>query len=122
MLAVLVGYLALIILELIGGAFLAAAFRGHTGGPLIVGGEFVTFVAGVLAGAITARMAPARPLTHATVLGLTVVTVTSIVAAISKPPPGAVFPHWYPYAAALLGGAGAFIGGALTNREPQPGA
>lgn len=119
MLAVLVGYLALIILEVIGGAFLAAALRGHGGATLIVGGEVVTFVAGVMAGAITARMAPTRPLTHATVLGLTVITVTSIVAAISQPPAGTTFPHWYPYAAALLGGAGAFVGGALANRDPQ---
>lgn len=117
MLAVLAGYLSLIILELIGGAFLAAAVRGHPTGQLIVGGEVVTFVAGVIAGAITARLAPSRPLAHATVLGFTIVTVTSIVTAISQPPRGAVYPHWYPYAAAILSGAGAFIGGALANRE-----
>ena len=119
MLAVLLGYLSLIILELIGGAFLAAVFQGKAGGQLILGGEIVTFIAGILAGAITARVAPTRPLAHATVLGFTVVTVTCIVTAISHPPAGAIYPTWYPYAAAALSGAGAFTGGAIAGRDRE---
>lgn len=119
MLAVLLGYLALIILELIGGALLAGIYRGHTGGQLILGGEIVTFIAGILAGAITARMAPSRPLAHATVLGFTILTVTCIVTAISHPPAGAIYPSWYPYAAAALSGVGAFTGGAISGRERE---
>jgi hypothetical protein len=122
MLAVLVGYLALIVLVLIGGLFLAAALRGASGSQLVVGGEVVVFVAAVISGAITARMAPSRPLAHAGVLGLTILSVTAIVAAISPHNPNALFPGWYPYAAAALGGAGAFVGGALSSTskdEPE---
>jgi peptidoglycan/LPS O-acetylase OafA/YrhL len=118
MLAVLVGYCALIILLLIGGAVLNA-FVHNNPRALIVGGTVVTFICGVLSGGITARMAPKRPLAHATVLGLTIFSVLTIVTAISKRPPGAMYPVWYPYASAFLAGAGAiFGGGVVSGTEP----
>ncbi len=108
-LAVLLGYLSLLAVELIG----ALIFRG------IVGGEFVTFVSGVIAGVITARIAVVRPVLHAAVLGVVVICVTMLAAAFSKRPPVPGIPPWYPYAAALLAGAGAFVGGAMATREKR---
>lgn len=102
----LLGYLALLAVELAG----APVFHG------IIGGEFVTFVSGVIAGVVTARIAVSRPLLHASVLGIVVIGVTMFAAAFSKRPLLAGIPPWYPYAAALLAGAGAFVGGALVSR------
>jgi hypothetical protein len=118
MLAVLVGYCALIILLLIGGAVLNSFFHGNTR-AMIVGGTVVTFICGVISGGITARMAPTRPLAHATVLGLTIFTVLTIVTAISKRPPGAMYPVWYPYASAFLAGAGAIFGGGVASSSDE---
>lgn len=106
-LAVLLGYLCLLAVELAG----ALIFRG------VIGGEFVTFISGVVAGAVTARVAAARPLLHASVLAVVIVCVTIFAAAFSKRPLTPGVPSWYPYAAALLAGAGTFIGGALSSRE-----
>lgn len=108
-LAVLLGYLSLLAVE-IAGSFI---FRG------VIGGEFVTFISGVIAGAITARVAAARPMLHAAVLGAVIICVTVLAAAFSKRPPVAGIPPWYPYAAALLAGAGTFVGGALSTREKR---
>ena len=105
-LAVLLGYLCLLAIELLG-AFL---FRGT------IGGEFVAFVSGVIAGAVTARVAASRPLLHAIVLGVVVVSITCMGAAFAKRPVLQGIPVWYPYAIALLAGAGIFIGGALAAR------
>lgn len=102
----LLGYLSLLAIEL-AGAFI---FRG------IIGGEFVAFTSGVIAGAITARIASSRPLLHAVVLGAVVICITCLGAAFSKRPPIPGIPSWYPYAVALLAGAGIFIGGALLSR------
>jgi hypothetical protein len=119
MLAVLVGYCALIVLLLIGGALLSALLHGNHR-SMIVGGTVVTFISGVISGGITARMAPGRPLAHATVLGLTIFTVLVIVTAISKRPPVALYPAWYPYASAFLAGAGAIFGGAVASGSEEP--
>lgn len=108
-LAVLLGYVSLLAVELAGGLL----FRG------IIAGEAVTFVAGAIGGAITARVAADRPMLHAGVLGVVIVCVTIFVAAFSKRPMLGV-PTWYPYAIALLTGAGAIVGGALTTREKRP--
>ncbi len=103
----LLGYLSLLAVELAG----ALVFRG------VIAGEFVTFVSGVIAGAITARIAASRPLLHAGVLGVVIIGITVLAAAFSKRPPVPGIPPWYPYAAALLAGAGTFVGGALSMRE-----
>jgi hypothetical protein len=105
-LAVLLGYVCLLAVEL-GGALI---FRG------IIGGECVTFISGLVAGAVTARVAAARPLLHASVLAVVIVGVTIFAAAFSRRVPTPGIPPWYPYAAALLAGAGTFIGGALPSR------
>jgi putative membrane protein (TIGR04086 family) len=118
MLAVLVGYCALIILLLIGGAVLNSFLHNNTR-ALIVGGTVVTFLCGVISGGITARMAPSRPLAHATVLGLTIFSVLTIVTAISKRPPNTMYPPWYPFAAAFLAGAGAIFGGSVASGSDE---
>lgn len=114
MLAVLVGYCALVLLSLIGGALLSAVFHGNHR-SMIVGGAIVTLISGVIAGGITARMAPTRPLAHATVLGLTVFSVLTIVTLLSKPPAVSLYPAWYPYLAALLAALGAVLGGVVSS-------
>jgi hypothetical protein len=116
-LAVLLGYLALIIFDIIGGVMLAGAVQGQRGSALIIGGEFVLFVSAILAGAVTARMAPFRPLSHAGALGLAIFCVSVLAASFTRPVPHQVYPSWYPYAAAVLGGVGAFVGGALVARS-----
>lgn len=108
-LAVLLGYLCLLAVEIIGGL----VSRG------ILGGEIVTFIAGVVAGMVTARVANARPMLHAVVLGVVIICVTTFVAAFSKRPLLAGIPSWYPYAIALLAGFGAFVGGAFATREKR---
>lgn len=109
-LAVLLGYFCLLAVELLG----ALIFRG------LIGGEFVTFMSGVVAGAVAAKVAVQRPLLHAIVLGVVVICVTMLATAFAKRPAIAGIPTWYPYAAALLAGAGAFVGGALVTREKRP--
>ena len=124
-LAILVGYLSLILLDLLGGAMLGGALGGRSSSAEIIGGEFVVFIAGIIAGAITARLAPYRPLSHAGALGLSIISVTVLAAAFTRPVPHQIYPSWYPYAAALLGGVGAFVGGALaakSNRPPEDAA
>lgn len=117
-LAVLVGYLAMIVFDIIGGVMLAGAVHGRQGGStLIIGGEFVLFVSAIFAGAITARMAPFRPLSHAGALGLSIFSVSVLASAFTRPVPHQIYPDWYPYAAAVLGGFGAFVGGALIARS-----
>lgn len=107
----LLGYLCLLAVELASGFIV----RG------LVGAEFVTFLSGVIAGLVTARIAVARPLLHACVLAVVVVSITIAAAAFSKRPLEAAIPAWYPYAAALLAGAGTFVGGALSTRSRAVG-
>lgn len=118
-LAVLVGYLTLIVLEVIGGIMLASVLRGQMYGSALIGGEIVVLVSGAIAGAVTARLAPSRPLSHATALALAIVSATSVATAITAHPQHALYPSWYPYAAALLGGVGAFSGGALVSSRAR---
>ncbi len=117
------GYLVLIVLEIIGSRVLAAALAGQPGISAILGGETVVFVSGIIAGAVTARIAPARRLSHATALAFAIVSAAVVAAALTRPPAQQPFPNWYPYAVALLAGAGAFAGGALVSGRPsEPGA
>lgn len=76
----------------------------------------MSLISGVIAGVVTARVATARPLLHAAVLGVVIVAVTVLAAAFSKRALAPGVPTWYPYAAALLAGAGTFVGGALSSR------
>jgi hypothetical protein len=118
-LAVLLGYLVWFGVLLAGGLlFGAAAARGGTSQMMLVG-EIVFFVAGVGAGAVAAAVAQARPLLHAIVLGVAMVCVMILGAAFSKRPMTAGVPSWYPYAVALLSGAGTFVGGALASRPKR---
>jgi hypothetical protein len=116
-LAILLGYLALILLEVLGGAFLYVFHLSPGSGAAVVGGEFTVFLSGIAAGAITARIAPARGLSHATALGLAIVSATTLAAAIARPPHHDPYPLWYPYALGIFAGVGAFVGGALVARR-----
>lgn len=122
-LSVFVGYLALILLGILGNEVLANVLHTRVGGTsAVIGGELVALISGVAAGAITARVASTRALAHATALGLTIVSATSLATAIAKPPTHQIYPSWYPYALAVFGGLGAFVGGVLVaaqSREPK---
>ena len=116
----LVGYLTLIVLEVLGGAVLASALRSRVGGAnAIIGGELVALVSGLAAGAITARIARSRALAHATALALTIVSATWLATAIAKPPAHHLYPSWYPYVLAVFSGLGAFIGGVLVAAQTR---
>ena len=113
--AVLLGYLALLVLEVIGGIAAGAIVHARTGAGVLIAGEIVVLVSAIAAGAITARTARERPLAHAGALGLSILSVTAVLAAVSPRSAHATVPVWYPYAIALFGGVGAFIGGALAS-------
>lgn len=113
----MLGYLVLLGVEFAGGLLFGGAVARQGGSQLMLTGEVITFVAGVAAGAVAASIATARPLLHALVLGAAVVCVMILGAALSKRPPTPGIPSWYPYAAALLTGAGTFVGGALAMRK-----
>lgn len=117
-LAVLLGFFVWLAVFLLGGLFFAvvAARSGYTQWMLI--GEVVSFVAGVAAGAVAARVASERPLLHAGVLGVVMICVLTLVTAFTKHR-ATTLPSWYPYAAAVLTGAGAFVGGALSTRPKR---
>jgi hypothetical protein len=123
-LAVFVGYLTLLIVGVFGEIILLNVLRGrqqNLGLSAMVGHETVALFAGIVAGAITARMAPSRGLSHASALSLTIISATVLATAISKPV-HPTYPTWYPYALALLSGVGAFFGGALASvRRSQEG-
>lgn len=115
----LLGYLAWFGVLLAGGLlFGAAASRAGTTQTMFVG-EIVFFVAGIAAGAVAAAVAQARPLLHAIVLGVAMICVMVFGAAFSKRPSAPGIPSWYPYAVALLSGAGTFVGGALASRPKR---
>jgi hypothetical protein len=119
-LAVLVGYLTLIVLEVLGGAVLGSVLRVQIGGSsAMIGGEVVVLVSGIAAGAMTARLAPSRRLAHATALALTIVSATSLATAIAKPPAHQLYPGWYSYVLALFSGVGAFTGGVLASAKAE---
>jgi hypothetical protein len=105
-LAVLLGYLALLAVEFLG----AVLVRG------LIALEAMTFLAGVAGGGVTARVAGTRPLLHAGVLAAVIIAVGSLAAEFSRHPLPPGVATWYPYAATLLTGAGTFVGGALAAR------
>jgi hypothetical protein len=118
-LAVLLGYLALIILEVLGGGVLYGMHLPAGSGAAIIGGEIVVFISGIIAGAITARVAPSRPLSHASALALAIVSATAVATALLKPPVHHVYPVWYSYALGVFSGIGAFTGGVLVQAVTQ---
>ncbi|HZZ66200.1 MAG TPA: hypothetical protein VFE17_11910 [Candidatus Baltobacteraceae bacterium] len=119
-LAVLLGYLALILLEVLGGAFLyALRFIPGTSNTMIAS-ECVVLISGVVAGGITARLAPSRPLSHAGALALAIISATSIATALVHPHTHQIYPMWYPYVLGFFGGLGAFAGGAFVTTRITP--
>jgi len=114
-LAVFLGYLTFLMLEIVLG-FLAAAFLHSTNrASLVITAELLTFLSAAAGGAVAARMAPERPLAHAGALGLAVLTVTIAVSVLVPQRAQSPFPAWFPFASAVFGGAGAFLGGGLVT-------
>lgn len=114
----MLGFFVWFAVLILGGLFFAsAAARGGTA-QMMLTGETVSFVAGVAAGVVAAAVASARPMLHAGVLGVVMISVLFFAAAFAKRPLVGI-PPWYPYAAALLSGAGTFVGGALASRPKR---
>jgi len=87
-------------------------------GALLLATAYRT-VYGVLAGYITARLAPTRPMMHALVggfLGL-VVSIAGAAATWNKGP--AFGPHWYPLALVVLAMPQAWAGGRLYETQSR---
>jgi hypothetical protein len=81
-------------------------------GPLLLATVYRT-VYGVAGSYIAARLAPARPMLHAMILGI-VGFVVSIVGAVVTWNKGPAFgPHWYPLALMVLAMPTAWAGGKL---------
>jgi hypothetical protein len=81
-------------------------------GPLLLATVYRT-VYGVAGSYIAARLAPARPMLHAMILGI-VGFVVSIVGAVVTWNKGPAFgPHWYPLALIVLAMPTAWAGGKL---------
>lgn len=124
--AVLTGIVAAVILSLgTDGILRAAGALPALGQPP---GDGILAVAtvyrttyGVVGGYITARLAPARPMLHAMVGGITgcIVAVVGVIVTWNK---GAEFgPHWYPIALAAFAVPSAWLGGKLCERmTPWP--
>ena len=86
----------------------------------IVSNFVYSFVAAVLGGWVTARMAPRSPLAHAGALaGVMVIFALGDILAKGVPEAAAHQPSWYGWAVALTGAVGALAGGWLRARQLQ---
>ncbi|HEX7286825.1 MAG TPA: hypothetical protein VF532_11630 [Candidatus Angelobacter sp.] len=88
-------------------------------GPLVLATVYRAIYS-VIAGYITARLAPNRPIAHA-LIGGAVAVVVSIAGAVATWNLG-LGPHWYPVALVVLAMPTAWLGGWLRLRQVgQPG-
>lgn len=123
--AVLAGALAGIILSVATDALLHALGLLPEGGkpasnPVLLAATFYRTVYGVFGAWLTARIAPARPMLHATVLG-TLGLAASLFGAIYTWNKGPAFgPHWYPVALTVLALPTAWLGGWLYKPKDAP--
>ena len=85
-------------------------------GPLVLATAY-RMVFGVVAGYVTARLAPDRPIWHAMIGGFIgfVVSIAGAVATWNKGP--AFGPHWYPLALIVTALPCAWVGGWIRERQ-----
>lgn len=125
--AVFAGLLTIVLLSIVTDLAL------HTAGVFPAEGEpmgtglwlfaaFYRAVYGVIACALTARLAPVRPMTHAMVLGLIGMALGTVgtVATWNRGP--GFGPHWYPISVALMPIPCAWLGAKLVGMRGQPAA
>lgn len=131
-LAVLAGFLAVALLVMVGVAAATAAFvpgglasmrKAPAGVTLsstyLAANLLVSFVAAVLGGWLTARLAPHVPMGH--VMGLAALLIAmSIIGAMGETTQ-ATQPEWYTITIAIAGVVGVLAGGWLHTRVRQPG-
>jgi peptidoglycan/LPS O-acetylase OafA/YrhL len=123
--AIVVGFLVAAILVMlitfVAGYLLVPGFPGdpmaEPTGPYLVANLVGSFLAAVVGGYTTGRIAGRAPLVHAGVLALLMVAMT--VASGAEAAPGQ--PAWYPLTIAILGAVGALCGGALRLRSGRRG-
>lgn len=88
--------------------------------PVLLAATFYRTVYGVLGAWLAARIAPARPMLHVTVLG-TLGLAASLFGAIYTWNKGPAFgPHWYPVALTVLALPTAWLGGWLYKPKDAP--
>jgi len=85
-------------------------------GPLVLATGY-RMVFGVVAGYVTARLAPDRPMRLAMIAGFIgfVVSIAGAVATWNKGP--AFGPHWYPLAVVVIALPSAWVGGWMRERQ-----
>ena len=85
-------------------------------GPLVLATGY-RMVFGVVAGYVTARLAPDRPMRLAMIAGF-IGFVVSIVGAVATWNKGPAFgPHWYPLAVVVIALPSAWVGGWMRERQ-----
>ena len=88
--------------------------------PVLLAATFYRTVYGVLGAWLAARIAPARPMLHVTVLGA-LGLAASLFGAIYTWNKGPAFgPHWYPVALTVLALPTAWLGGWLYKPKDAP--
>jgi hypothetical protein len=116
--AVLGGFVTVFVLSSVTDAVLHATGVYPPAGRTMSAGLFVLAIAyrtvfTVLGGFLTARLAPARPVRHAVVLGM-VGTLAALVGVLAFWNRGPEFgPHWYPIALVVLALPSTWLGGQL---------
>lgn len=118
MLAIACGYIVVLVMRLTGllvlaqlmfhGARMSAAPPSWVAANAVLG-----FIASIIGGGLAARMAPSRPVFHAAVLGVAILAIG--VFAVLFPSPQSLTPGWYEPLVAVLGAAGAIIGGLMVK-------
>jgi peptidoglycan/LPS O-acetylase OafA/YrhL len=79
----------------------------------IAANAVLAFVSSIAGGALTARVAPSRPIYHAAGLGVALLSIG--VFALIFPSPQSLVPNWYEPLVAVLGAIGAVVGGMLVR-------
>ena len=85
--------------------------------PWVAANAVLGFIAGIVGGGLTARMAPSRPLFHAAALGVAILAIG--VFAVLIPNPQSLTPAWYEPLVAVLGAVGAVIGALIVRDTPR---
>jgi peptidoglycan/LPS O-acetylase OafA/YrhL len=120
--AIAAGYIAMVVVVMIGTAAATAAFvpgglaaamsETPAPGPLptayLAANLLVSFAGAVLAGWIVSRLSPASPATHVLVLA-GIMLIMTVVSAATGAAPGQ--PTWYPWVIGPIGLGGVLLGG-----------
>jgi hypothetical protein len=115
-LAALIGAVVAIAVTVVVGTVIAttlfASPDGSVTGHYLAASMAVSLAAAVLGGGLVARLAPSRPIVHATVLAIVLALLA--LPGLGNPAPGQ--PPWYPSAILGIGIAGVALGALVAGR------